>query len=128
MSLIQCPSCNAQVSNDARTCPHCGKMLLKNVFLGSWQSFIISIALISVGYGLGYHAYKLDSEFINNDYVIRYYSTGNGIGRYYDYHSFRHHPLYHIEDKCGSILFIVGIVLLLISLGVWIYRTYRRFK
>ena len=122
MSLLQCPSCNAQVSNDARTCPHCGKMLMKNVFLGTWASFITSIALFAIG---GLLIAVNDSKAHGKQYIIR---TINGMGAKFEdgaaFHMVGPNAAYYAVIV-GQVLCWVGIALFLASLGIWLYRRFK---
>ncbi|QEY15490.1 zinc ribbon domain-containing protein [Cellvibrio sp. KY-GH-1] len=49
MALVKCKECGTQISSSAKSCPHCGKELLRNKEFGC-GSMIVLIIFISIIY------------------------------------------------------------------------------
>lgn len=55
--LVNCPTCNLQVSNKANSCPHCGMSFLKGSHAGIIFLYFI-IAIIIVFAFLAFEAFR----------------------------------------------------------------------
>jgi hypothetical protein len=55
MALVKCVECGAHISNQAFTCPHCGKPLQANSLCG-WeyrsQAMLFGLPLVHIAYGI----------------------------------------------------------------------------
>ncbi len=67
MALIKCKECGKQVSDKAKTCPHCGAKLHKSHIIGKAILVLLFIAyLVYLYYGLRRHEFGIDNAFFYN--------------------------------------------------------------
>ena len=107
MALINCPECNKEISDSAKSCPHCGYKFKNSVWMKIWSKRLIIIGAISAICSLIYSCATADSRLQARAYAL----THNGYySPEYQISSF----LLKIFDDGGLLLFCIGIILLII--------------
>jgi len=73
MALIKCPECNKQVSDAAKTCPHCGFQLISNDITkkpkkvnGCLSILIIAAAVLTIFFIIGFFGDDSSSDSTNS--------------------------------------------------------------
>jgi hypothetical protein len=73
MALIKCPECNKQVSNAAKTCPHCGFQLISNDITkkpkkvnGCLSILIIAASVLTIFFIIGFFGDDSSSDSTNS--------------------------------------------------------------
>ena len=107
MALINCPECNKEINDSAKSCPHCGYKFKNSVWMKIWSKRLIIIGAISAICSLIYSCATADSSLQARAYAL----THNG---YYS-------PQYQISSflsdlffNGGLLLFCIGIILLIV--------------
>lgn len=107
MALINCPECNKEISNSAKTCPHCGYKFKNNIWMKIWSKRLIVIGVISTICSLIYSCATADSRLQARAYAL----THNG------YYSFKYQVssfLLNVFSNGGLLLIVIGIILFVI--------------
>ena len=107
MALINCPECNKEISNSAKTCPNCGYKFKNNIWMKIWCKRLTIIGVISVICSLIYSCATADSRLQARAYAL----THNG------YYSFEYQVssfLLNVFSNGGLLLIVIGIILFVI--------------
>ena len=107
MSLINCPECNKEISDSAKSCPHCGYKFKNSVWMKIWSKRLIIIGAISAICSLVYSCATADSRLQARAYAI----THNG---YYPLEYQISSFLLKIFGDGGLLLFGIGMILLIV--------------
>ena len=107
MALINCPECNKEISDSAKSCPHCGYKFKNSVWMKIWSKRLIIIGAISAICSLIYSCATADSSLQARAYAL----THNGsYSPQYQISSF----LSDLFFNGGLLLFCIGIILLIV--------------
>ena len=110
MALINCPECNKEISDSAKSCPHCGYKFKNSVWMKIWSKRLMIIGAISEICSLIYSCATADSRLQARAYAL----THNG---YYS-------PQYQISSFLSDLFFngglfsvCFGLILLLVYIN-----------
>lgn len=123
MALINCPECNKEISDTARSCPHCGyKMKMMNPEkIAKYKritSILICIGIITAVIGLGWSISTADKRLA----LETGYYFGSSVTESEWLESQRISNIQEIIFDGGLLMFVIGII------GKIILRVKRRYS